>query len=61
MQSTLVIGGKEDIFTPVWMAEEIVETMPNAELFLYEKAGHAFHFENVENFNNRITDWILSH
>ena len=60
-QPTLVIGGKEDIFTPVWMAEEIVEKMPNAELFLYEKAGHAFHFENLEDFNDRVTDWFLSH
>lgn len=61
LQPTLVIGGREDIFTPVWMAEEITEAMPNATLFLYEKAGHAFHFENVNDFNNRITDWFLSH
>ncbi len=58
-QPTLVIGGKEDIFTPKWMANEIVATIPNAELFLYEKAGHAFHFENVEDFNTRVTDWFL--
>lgn len=60
-QPTLIIGGREDIFTPVWMAEEITATMPNAELFLYEKSGHAFHFENIENFNNRVTDWLLIH
>ncbi|WP_435354765.1 alpha/beta fold hydrolase [Emticicia sp. SJ17W-69] len=61
LQPTFVIGGKEDIFTPVWMANEITATMPNAELFLYEKAGHAFHFENVEDFNTRVTAWFLSH
>jgi pimeloyl-ACP methyl ester carboxylesterase len=61
LQPTLVIGGKEDIFTPVWMANEITEIMPNAELFLYEKAGHAFHFENVEDFNTRVTNWFLNH
>jgi predicted alpha/beta-fold hydrolase len=60
-QPTLIIGGKEDIFTPVWMAEEIKETMPNAELFLYEKSGHAFHFENIEDFNTRVTNWFLTH
>jgi len=60
-QPTLIIGGREDIFTPVWMAEEIRETMPNAELFLYEKSGHAFHFENMEDFNNRVSNWLLSH
>jgi pimeloyl-ACP methyl ester carboxylesterase len=60
-QPTLIIGGRDDIFTPIWMAEEITATMPNAELFLYEKSGHAFHFENIENFNNRVTDWLLNH
>jgi pimeloyl-ACP methyl ester carboxylesterase len=43
------------------MANEIVALMPNSELFLYEKAGHAFHFENVEDFNIRVTDWFLLH
>lgn len=61
LQPTLIIGGKEDIFTPVWMAEEIQETMPNAELFLYEKSGHAFHFENMKDFNSRVTNWFLTH
>ncbi len=60
-QPTLIIGGREDIFTPVWMAEEIRATMPNAELFLYEESGHAFHFENMEDFNTRVTNWLLTH
>ena len=59
-QKTLVIGGKEDIFTPVWMAEEVTKAIPNAELFLYEKAGHIFHFENLEDFNERVSGWLLN-
>jgi pimeloyl-ACP methyl ester carboxylesterase len=59
-QKTLVIGGKEDIFTPVWMAEEVTKAIPNAELFLYEKAGHVFHFENLEDFNLRVSGWLLN-
>lgn len=55
---TLVIGGKEDIFTPVWMAEEVANGIPGAELFLYEKLGHAFHFENTPDFNARIKNWL---
>lgn len=57
-QKTLVIGGREDIFTPVWMAEEVTNAIPNAELYLYEKCGHIFHFEQLEDFNNRIIDWL---
>ena len=58
---TLVIGGREDIFTPVWMAEEVAAAIPGAELFLYEKLGHAFHFENTEDFNLRVRNWLLTH
>jgi pimeloyl-ACP methyl ester carboxylesterase len=60
-QPVLVIGGKEDIFTPVWMAEEVAGAIPNAELHLYEGAGHAFHWERIEDFNPRIKKWIMEH
>jgi pimeloyl-ACP methyl ester carboxylesterase len=60
-QQVLVIGGKEDIFTPVWMAEEITGAIPNAELHLYESSGHAFHWEQLEDFNPRVRNWLLNH
>jgi pimeloyl-ACP methyl ester carboxylesterase len=56
-----VIGGKNDIFTPVWMAEELAGGMQNAELHLYENSGHAFHWEQIEDFNPRVRDWLMSH
>ncbi len=56
---TLVIGGDADIFTPPWMGKEIAEAMPNAEIYLYENLGHAFHFENPEDFNPRVEKWLL--
>lgn len=58
-QPTLVIGGKEDIFTPEWMANEVACAIPNSELFLYQKCGHAFHFEQVDDFNLRVRDWLI--
>lgn len=58
-QPTLVIGGREDIFTPVWMAQEVAKAIPESELFLYEKLGHAFHFENTPDFNQRVRNWLL--
>lgn len=60
-QPTLVIGGREDIFTPVWMAEEVTNAIPNAELYLYEKAGHIFHFEHLDDFNPRVKEWLIQH
>ena len=50
----LVIGGENDVFTPRWMAEEIHGLLPNSELYLYPDSGHGFHFENVEDFNERV-------
>lgn len=58
---TLIIGGKNDIFTPLWMAEEIRQGIPNNEFYLYPNSGHGFHFENVSDFNQRITNFISKH
>lgn len=57
----LVIGGRNDIFTPVWMAQEVASKIPGSELHLYDGAGHAFHWEKMDDFNPRIRDWFLSH
>ncbi len=56
---TLVIGGKEDIFTPLWMAEEVAGAIEGSEMYLYDGLGHGFHFENTADFNPRVRNWIL--
>lgn len=58
---TLVIGGERDIFTPPWMGREIAEAIPGAEIHLYPDAGHAFHWERIDDFNPRIADWFRAH
>ena len=55
----LVIDGEEDAFTPSWMTLEVAQAIPNAELHLYKNSGHAFHWENLEDFNPRVRDWLL--
>jgi pimeloyl-ACP methyl ester carboxylesterase len=57
-QKCLVIGGKEDIFVPEWMVREVAEAIPNCDLHLYEDAGHAFHWEKIDDFNYRVLDWL---
>lgn len=57
----LVIGGKDDIFTPLWMAEEVANAIPGCERHYYEQAGHAFHWEKMEDFNPRVRNWLLAH
>lgn len=58
---TLVIGGENDVFTPRWMACEIDAQLPNSTLHLYPESGHAFHWENLEDFNQRIAGFIETH
>lgn len=58
---TLVIDGEEDAFTPSWMTREVAEGIPDAELYLYKESGHAFHWENLDDFNPRVRDWLMKH
>ncbi|MEX0884320.1 MAG: alpha/beta hydrolase [Cyclobacteriaceae bacterium] len=57
-QKVLVVGGEDDRFTPAWMSREVANAIPNASLHLYEKSGHAFHWENLNDFNKRVFDWF---
>lgn len=57
----LVIGGKNDIFTPLWMAEEVARGIPNADCHFYDNAGHAFHWECMDDFNPRVLYWLENH
>ena len=45
----------------VWMSEETAAHIPGSELHLYDNAGHAFHWECVNDFNPRTTEWLLKH
>lgn len=55
---TLVIGGEDDIFTPKWMSEEVHQGITSSELHLYPSSGHAFHWENLDDFNSRVMNHI---
>ncbi|MGS0524432.1 alpha/beta fold hydrolase [Zobellia nedashkovskayae] len=55
---TLVIGGKQDMFVPEWMVREVSDGISNSELHLYDNAGHAFHWEKLDDFNPRVLNWL---
>lgn len=57
----LVIGGKDDIFVPMWMQEEVANGISNCEHHFYEGAGHAFHWEKIADFNPRVREWLRNH
>ena len=35
--------------------------IPGADLHLYDNAGHAFHWECLDDFNPRTTEWLRAH
>ena len=51
----------DQLFTPVWMAEEVASRIPHCDLHLYDGAGHAFHWERTEDFNPRVREWLRTH
>lgn len=55
---TLVLGGADDRFIPSWMSEEVAERIPDCEIRLYPGTGHAFHFERVEEVNEKVLEWL---
>ena len=43
------------------MTKEVAAAIPGSVLHIYEKSGHAFHWENLEDFNMRVGDWLKKH
>lgn len=57
----IITVGDSDIFTPVRFSEEIAERLPQAELVLFPGCGHCHHWEDLDAFNARITEFLLKH
>jgi pimeloyl-ACP methyl ester carboxylesterase len=55
---TLLIWGENDKITPAEVATEFKRLMPQADLFLLEKCGHAPMMERPKEFN-KLVEWFL--
>lgn len=53
-----IIGGEADQFTPLWMSMEVANQIKQSETYFYKDRGHAFHFEELEDFNQRVFNWL---
>jgi pimeloyl-ACP methyl ester carboxylesterase len=56
----LVLGGTIDGADFPGAAKRIVETIPGAQLFLEQGAGHVLHFERPEIFNRELLKFLTS-
>ncbi len=56
---TLIIGGEEDTFTPVWLSKKMHQVIPHSELFILRKGTHIGLIEQPDLINLRIEKFIL--
>lgn len=54
----LIIGGEMDVFTPVWLSEQMHERIPNSEMMILPGGSHAALVEQPEVINLRVEKFI---
>jgi pimeloyl-ACP methyl ester carboxylesterase len=55
---TLVAVGREDVYTPVGFAQQLVDRIAGAKLAVIENAGHLPNLERPEAFNEALSTWL---
>lgn len=57
-QPVLLIWGKDDEVTPMWVGEKFHELLPNSELHLFDNCGHVAMMEHPEEFNRLLGSFL---
>jgi pimeloyl-ACP methyl ester carboxylesterase len=57
---TLLVWGDDDRRSPLNIAEQLRDAIPNAELAVIAQAGHLSNMEQPEEFNARVRRFCLS-
>ncbi|AJY47803.1 hypothetical protein TM49_22390 [Martelella endophytica] len=55
---TLITVGRHDWITPVSASEKIHALIPNSELVIFEKSGHAPQVEEAPKFQQTVRDFL---
>jgi len=55
---TLLVWGKQDQITPVFVAEKFHELIGNSKLIFIDECGHAPMMEHPEQFNNSLENFL---
>ena len=58
---TLVVAGERDLFTPLWLSEEIVDRLPHAELLVLPEGSHAALVEQPQRIYARLDQFLAHH
>ncbi len=60
-QPTLLIWGENDTITPPFVGQEFNKLIPNSELHMIDKCGHAPMMEQPQQFNEILTEFLNKH
>lgn len=58
---TLLTVGDADIFTPLPFSQAIHERISGSEMAVFQRAGHAHHWEKLDEFNARAAAFLRAH
>ena len=58
---TLVVGAEDDLVTPSYFSEELARLIPNAEVKIFPRGGHAFTQVRAREFNQAVLPFLDSH
>ena len=58
---TLIAEGELDLFVPLWLAREMSDAIPGAEVYVCPNGGHVQHWEQLEAYNARTLEFLLKH
>lgn len=59
-QPTLIVVGIKDIFTPLAFSELLHEKIQGSKIWRIPDTGHACHWEALEKFNQKTTDFLIN-
>jgi 2-hydroxy-6-oxonona-2,4-dienedioate hydrolase len=57
----LLVWGRDDSVTPVWVGEKFHELLPNSVLHIFDECGHVPMMEHAEKFNAILDDFLKDH
>jgi 3-oxoadipate enol-lactonase len=55
---TLILSGRDDLFTPIHLAEQIHKNIPNSEWKILEEVGHNLYLEKADEMARVVSDFL---
>ena len=58
---TLLITGEADLYSPPALIRRVAAQIPNSEVVIVREAGHSSYWEQPDEFNRAVLDFLARH